>query len=87
MQLVLNKITLTPQGTQKVLLQLKEIQRLREHKVTATGPAGATGGAGPSTRCYTSEGDNRCSVREHKVTVTGPVGATGGAGSTTRSRR
>ena len=63
---MLNKITLTPQGTQKVLLQLKEIPRLREHKVAATGPAGATGGAGPSTRCYTSEGDNRCSVRELK---------------------
>ena len=54
MQLVLNKITLTTQGTQKVLLQLKEIQRLREHKVTATGPPGATGGAGSTKRCYRS---------------------------------
>ena len=31
---VLNEITLTPQGVQKVLLLLKEIQVLREHTMT-----------------------------------------------------
>ena len=70
--LLLTEIALTPQGAQKLLLLLKETldttrsrrcygsahqKVLREHKVTATGPPGATGGAGSTTRCYRSEGD------------------------------
>ena len=65
---------------QTVLLVLKEVQVLRENQVTATGPAGATGGGPPH-----GAPDQKV-LKEYKVPVLNeitltPQGAEGATGA------